>query len=76
MSGLAGLFFGVWGLAYWLKVGQWSGRTLAYIFGPYQAADWSGVTQIMLWLWAQPLWAVFVVAGIAMCVVGLLLVSD
>jgi hypothetical protein len=67
---LGGFAVGLYGLAFWLKKGVWTGNTLALLFGPYTPQDWSGVAQIMVWLWAQPLWGVLVVTGLVLAIAG------
>lgn len=67
---IGGALVGAYELAFWLKNGTWRHLTLIDVWGPYQAQDWSGVTQIMVWLHAQPLWGVLLVAGIVLALLG------
>ena len=67
---LGGMVVGLFEVAYWLKKGYWTSNTLALVFGSFTPQDWSGFTQILFWLWQQPLWAVAACAGLALLVIG------
>lgn len=68
---LGGMLIGLYELVIWLKRGVWPGNTLADVFGAYAVKDWSGVTQIMVWLWSQPLWAVVACVGMIVALWGI-----
>lgn len=68
---LGGMLLGLYELVFWLKNGYWASHTLAWVFGPYFPKDWSGATQIFVWLWDQPLWTVLAVPGTVLVFLGI-----
>ena len=68
---LAGLIIGLFDLVFWLKHGYWATRTVETVLGPLSVRDWSGVSQILVWVWSQPLWAAVGVLGIAIVLFGI-----
>jgi hypothetical protein len=72
---LGGMGLGVYELGYWLKKGFWRHLTPESVFGPAAVNDWSGVTQIIVWIWQQPLWGVVACTGIAATLLGIALAN-
>lgn len=68
---VGGMFIGLYELVMWLKTGIWPSNTLADVFGAYTVKDWSGITQIMVWLWSQPLWSVVGCVGMIIAIWGI-----
>jgi len=72
LSTIGGMAVGLWDFAHWLKIGSRPLTSLHTLRGNLVINDWSGMTQISVWVWEQPLWSLLLVGGVILWAVGAL----